>query len=80
MIDDPEIIKLTEGWNYMIFDKCMNNTVTDVTTINMPAHLDKSVPNGEVYCYAAWMPPGHHQFLLYDPLHKRGFTKEVIIQ
>ena len=69
------------GWNTIIHDKVANNTVTDVTTINMPADLQNKVPEeGPVFMYAAWLPPGVHNFLIYCPVTKRAFVKEVIIQ
>ena len=56
----------------------------DVKSINIP-NLSfiptKEIPsnNSNIYIYAAFAKPGHHQILIYDPLINRAFCKDFMI-
>ena len=38
------------------------------------------MPKGVAYVYTAIVPPGHHTFLIYDPVHKRAFCKDILVK
>ena len=40
----------------------------------MPKNKDCSI-----FMYANYLPPGHHQFLIYCPLTHRAFCKDIVI-
>ena len=52
-------------------DMCQNNTMMDVTTVNEPEIFNEKSQN--TWVYAAYLPAGHHHFLLYCPATKRVF-------
>lgn len=41
--------------------------------------LEKSSATCSTFVYAAHLPPGHHQFLIYCPKSKRLFVKDVFV-
>lgn len=60
-------------------DMVHHNTYRDVTTVNMPADFCSTPESTQDYMFAAYMPPGRHHFLLYDPLFKKAYVKEFTI-
>ena len=70
-------------------DRCKNNQVTDVATVNMPEGYDRDRINERgarlpdaactTFVYAAYLPPGLHQFIIYCPVTRRAFCKDVVI-
>ena len=72
---------LLNGWNKVLFDLCYVNSIRDVTTVNLNPEWLRSPPReGQLYVYAAYLPHGHHDFLLYDPHLKRTFAHEFNLQ
>ena len=69
-------------------DKCLKNEIADMAVINMPPDLNvvkynrRGEPveeNCEVFVYATYLPAGRHQFLIYCPVRKKVFVKDVVI-
>lgn len=56
-----------DGWNELLNDKVNNNELVDVTSINQPNLMDGYIQYKDIYCYAAFLPPGYHQMIIYDP-------------
>jgi len=65
--------------------------VVDTLAINQPEMVQKSnylsdkyvsfeEPNKDIFVYAAFLEPGYHQFLIYDPKSGRAFCKDLIVQ
>ena len=48
-----------KGWLHLLFDKCLENELMDVKTVNFPEVVDATSINNEVYVYAGYMKPGH---------------------
>jgi hypothetical protein len=77
----PEIQEKLRGWQAPLKDKVLNNELADVEAINVPDHIrtygvDRVLtPNIKhnwtlpcsTFAYAAFLPPGLHQFLIYVP-------------
>ena len=55
------------GWEHLIRDKCVQNDLMDVKTINIP-DLEKRREDCKIYIFADYLKPGYHQILIYDPL------------
>ena len=68
------------GWNNILHQKFNDNYVIDVVTVNQPPMMDTKAPEGLTYVYAAILPPGRHTFLIYDPVHKRTFCKDIVVR
>ena len=66
-LDDLNIPKKYHGWQQILDDKINNNELTDITQINSPNFEDDLTYN-DSYIYSAYLPPGYHQLLLYDPM------------
>lgn len=67
------------GWNKVIHNFVENNMLTDVVCVNQPKDLDKAPPStGKSYIFAGFYPPGHHHFLIYDPMSNRAYLKDVV--
>lgn len=82
---NPDFLKKLNGWNKYLSDKCTENELVDVRRINYPKDLrkmkqqhGKEQPPG-IYTYACILPPGYHQFIIYDPISQRAFCKEMVI-
>ena len=57
-----------QGWENLIKDKCLQNELMDIKSINIP-NLKASEDQGlDIYVYAAFLKPGYHQFVIYDPM------------
>ena len=78
--DNVELIQKLKGWNRILFDKMNDNFLTDVFTLNQPDDLNVEPPEETTYIYSAFLQPGNHTVLIYDPLHKRAFCKEFIVK
>jgi len=88
-INQQECIDYFKGWERIIFDKCKRNESTDVAVVNMPPgyeipKIDKrgkkmKDPECSTFVYAAYLPPGRHQFLIYCPIRKSLFCKDIVI-
>jgi len=77
----PEIIEKLRGWQGPLKDKVLNNELVDVEAINVPDNIRTYrvstvlTPNIKhkwhlpcsTFAYAAYLPPGLHQFLIYVP-------------
>ena len=86
-----DILDSMKGWEKVILDKACNNELTDAQTINMPFGYDlpkkvdertgKLPPDPEctTFVYSAYLKPGLHQFIIYCPVTKRAFVKDIII-
>ena len=72
-----------------LFDKCKRNQNHDTLTINMPPGYDLPFvdPEGEqmeepdcnTYVYANFLPPGKHQIIIYCPVQKKVFCRDVVV-
>ena len=61
-----------KGWEGILYDKCKNNSVTDIQLVNMPSGWDippkppknamnkTPEPECRTFIYAAYLPPGNH--------------------
>jgi hypothetical protein len=78
MLEELEINKMMDGWHQILEDKCHNNELTDVQTINAP-NLKRNISSQDYFIYAAFLPPGYHQILIFDPEEQRAFAKDVIV-
>ena len=59
-------------------DKCLRNELMDVKSINLP-DFTTIQKNKDTYIYAAFLSPGYHQLLIYDPLLERAFCKDFMV-
>lgn len=74
--------KLT-GWNKYLYQKCNQNHVIQTQPINQPPCVSDpkaayESPNSRHYAFATFLKPGHHRFIIYDPLLNRAFCNEFI--
>lgn len=83
-----EIFNYLKGWERVLYDKCCQNQVHDLKTINMTPNIERlknkqkkvrSFPECDTFVYAAYLPPGLHQFIIYCPFTKRAFCKDLIV-
>ena len=52
----------------------------DVRSINVPNFNDKDdMKESDIYVYAAFLKPGYHQLLIYDPLLEKAFCKDFML-
>jgi hypothetical protein len=49
-----------EGWRTVLFDKCNNNKLTHVTTVNQPDLSTNNIENTDLFVFANILPPGYH--------------------
>lgn len=66
-------------------DKCLNNGIDDVHLVNMPADIkdwtekDKKAHPCSTFVFAAYLPPGLHQFAIYCPLTDKLYCEEILV-
>lgn len=54
------------GWQQVLDDKCNSNELTDITHVNSP-NFEENFQHRDYYVYSAFLPPGYHQLMIYDP-------------
>jgi len=59
--------------------KFFKNDFQDVHTVNAPENLDKEEPEDQHFIYCEILPPGHHQFIIYDPQVDEFYTHDFIL-
>ena len=82
----PQTKHLT-GYQLPLHDKLFKNGQTDVMAINPPEYVKKDPKKGlkldkniqVPFVYAEILPPGHHQFVIYDPQSDEMWFKEFIL-
>ena len=75
-----DIMSKLRGWPAPLRDKALSNELVDVEAINVPASITEFKDAGldsygvliptkpcSAFAYAAYLPPGLHQFLIYIP-------------
>ena len=65
-----------------MFDKALKNEAMDVMNINLPESIkqkDTEQRDHLTFVYAAYLPPGLHTFLIYDPKLKQIYCKDVLV-
>ena len=65
-------------------DKVLKNELMDIKGINIPdltfaPSANKEYDDSDMYVYATWARPGHHQIMIYDPLLNKAFCKDFMI-
>lgn len=66
-MNEINIYDKIDGWNELLHDKCNQNELVDVTSVNQPNLLDGYIQYKDIYVYATFLPPGYHQMIIYDP-------------
>ena len=92
LVNDCQDIKVKdclpffEGWEKILYDKCFNNEAMDVATINVPHEVVSAfkarkgpAKKCSTFAYATFLPPGRHQLLIYCPVNKKVYCKDVVI-
>lgn len=41
--------------------------------------MEQEDKNCTIFVYAAYLPPGNHQFLIYCPKTRRAFCKDIVV-
>ena len=70
-----------KGWNRILQHKCHQNQIIDPLVINYPDSLsERETPEQcSTFVYSAFLEPGYHKFLIYDPKSRRAFCKELMV-
>ena len=66
------------GWQYILADKCLQNELMDVHSINMP-NFKRSQNNKDWFVYTCLLNPGYHKLLIYDPKMEMAFVKDFVV-
>jgi hypothetical protein len=77
-LEEMDIFRMLKGFNRILFDMSFRNTINNIKVVNMdPSGLRKMDigSNHEMYIYAAVLPPGRHNLLIYCPQQERAFVK-----
>lgn len=80
ILDHLQVKESLFGWRHIINDMVNNNEILDVHTINIPDLTAYNIDRQDVFVFAGLLPPGYHQFLIYDPQLERAFCKDVVIK
>ena len=60
VMNEINIYDKIDGWNELLHDKCNQNELVDVTSVNQPNLLDGYIQYKDIYVYASFLPPGYH--------------------
>lgn len=66
------------GWSHVLSDMALHNELTDVRAINRPDVAAYNVEAKEWFTFAAFLPPGYHQVLIYDPKIDRAYAQDFV--
>ena len=67
-----------EGWERLLRDKCLQNELMDIKNINAPMY-SKDLRDKDYFIFSAYLKPGYHQLLIYDPQLERAFCKDFVL-
>jgi hypothetical protein len=79
------IPSLISDWHEILFDKCLDNELTDMhvenaTSKDFDNFADPSFINkNNMFVYANYLAPGIHKFVIYCPISKRAFCKTILV-
>lgn len=80
---NAKIAQKMEGWHRIMHDRCTKNELDEARKINYQPVLSEGgleeQENTGLYVFQATCKPGLHQFVIYDPLSKRAFARELVI-
>ena len=68
-----------DGFHHILEDKLFNNDFHDVHAINAPPNCSHGPPRDEHFVYYEYLPPGHHQFVIYDPKVSELYTHDLVV-
>lgn len=81
-----EVFSRLQGWNKLLYQKCNQSQILQIHAVNQPdcvrnaAAKPESVEHGcDHYAFAAFVEPGYHQFIIYDPDTDRAFCQEMMV-
>ena len=74
-----------KGWNHLLFQKCNRNQVMRTHSVNLPTcvrdeHVPQAAASSSHYVFAAYLEPGLHQIVIYDPLLDEAYCHEFIVE
>jgi hypothetical protein len=81
-LEELDIFRMLKGFNRILFDMSFRNTINNIKVVNMdPGGLRKMDigSTNEMYIYAAVLPPGRHNLLIYCPQQERAFVKQFYV-
>ena len=76
---------MISDWQDILFDKCLDNELTDVHVENASSKDFDNFADPEflnrtnMFVYANYLVPGVHKFVIYCPISKRAFCKTILI-
>ena len=59
LLEDLDVEPYFEGWEQIMIDKCTQNELMDIRSINMP-NFELKQKNLDSYIYAGYLKPGYH--------------------
>ena len=79
--EEKVMLDRLKGWHKILDDKCNRNDIIDILTLNQPTCISQrsQPPINSLYSFAAFLPPGLHSFLIYDPYTSRAFCKTMVV-
>ena len=77
------ILKKISDWQELLYDKCLENQLTDVHVENATPqdfeNFNDETKNKNMFVYATYLVPGIHKFVIYCPISKRAFCKTIMV-
>ena len=79
-----EIPQYISDWQDILYDKCLENELTDMhvenaTTKDFENTFTDEEKNKNLFIYANYLIPGLHKFIIYCPTSKRAFCKTILV-
>lgn len=79
-IEQIKASRFLRGWQRILSDQILDNQLTDVRAFNFPNLKVTTVEKQDWFTFAAFVPAGYHQVLIYDPLLERAFCKDMVVK
>lgn len=69
-----------KDWKRILMDMCKDNQLTDTQCINFPNMNVSTIEDQDWFTFAAFVPAGYHQVLIYDPKLERAFCQDFVVK
>ena len=81
MLQSIHVDQFVSGYAKILRDKLLDNKLADVQCINelLPEFLNKRIDTSSTYILADLLPPGGHQYIVFNPVDDTVWVKDFVV-
>ena len=73
--------RYVSGQGKILRDKILDNKLADIQCLNemLPELLNRRIDTSSMYIYADLLPPGNHQYIVFNPMDDTLWVKDFLV-